>query len=133
MKLLVAALCAVALACAACAETVPAAPSVGPATVTETFTAAIGVSGSNTHPITVQTVGKFVVTLVSADPAVAIGIAVGTLSNGTCVILSSNNAVSAGGTVALTGTALAGSFCVEVFDVGTIVDSLTYTITVAHS
>ncbi len=133
MKLLVAALCAVALACAACAETVPAAPSVGPATVTETFTASLGVSGSNTHPITVQTVGKFVVTLVSVDPAVAIGIAVGSLSNGTCVALSSNSTVHDPGTVAVSGTALAGTFCVEVYDVGNVVDTVTYTISVAHS
>ncbi len=133
MKLLVAALCAVALACAACAETIPAAPSVGPATLTDTFTAALGVSGSNTHPITVQTVGKFAVTLVSIDPAVAIGIAVGSLSNGTCVAFSSNKTVQDAGTVAVSGTALAGSFCVEVFDVGNVVDTVTYTISVAHS
>jgi hypothetical protein len=123
----------VALACGACAETVPAAPSVGPATVTETFTATLGVSGSNTHPITVQNVGKFTVTLVSVDPAVAVGIAVGSLSNGTCLALSSNTTVHDPGTVAVSGTALAGSFCVEVYDVGNVVDTLTYTIAVAHS
>jgi hypothetical protein len=133
MKLLVAALCAAALACAACAETVPAAPSVGPATTTDTFTATLGVSGSNTHPITVQTVSKFVVTLVSIDPAVPIGVAVGSLSNGTCVALSTNATVHDPGTVAVSGTALAGSFCVEVYDVGNVVDTLTYTISVAHS
>jgi hypothetical protein len=133
MKLFVAALCAAALACAACNETVPAAPSVAPATLTETFTATIGVSGSNTHPVTVQQTSKFVVTLVSADPAVALGIAVGSLSNGTCVAFATNRSVTAGGTLALSGTALPGSFCVEVFDVGTVVDTVTYTISVAHS
>src|SRR5436309_9092557 len=124
MKLLVATLCAAALACAACNETVPAAPSVGPATVTETFTAALGVSGSNTHPITVQTVGKFVVTLVSIDPAVPIGIAVGSLSNGTCLALSSNTTVRAPGTIAVSRTALAGSLCVEGYDVSNVADTL---------
>jgi hypothetical protein len=133
MKWLVATLCAAALACAACAETVPAAPSVAPATVTETFTASLGVSGSNTHPVTVQQPGKFVVTLVSIDPAVAVGVAVGSLSNGTCLAFSTNASVQPGGTVAISGTALAGSFCVEVYDVGNVVDTVTYTISVAHS
>jgi hypothetical protein len=133
MKLLVATLCAVALACAACSETVPAAPSVAPATLTDSFTATIGVSGSNTHPVTVQQPGKFVVTLVSIDPPVTIGMAVGSLSNGTCVAFSTNASVQTPGAVALSGTALAGSFCVEVFDVGNVVDTVTYTLTVAHS
>jgi hypothetical protein len=133
MKLLVATLCAAALACAACNESVPAAPSVAPATITETFTATLGVGLSNTHPVTVQQASKFVVTLVTIDPAVAIGIAVGSLSNGTCVALSSNSSVQAGGTVAISGTALPGSFCVEVYDVGNVVDTVTYTISVAHS
>jgi hypothetical protein len=131
MKLLVATLCAVALACAACTEAVPAAPSVAPAAITETFTATLGVSGSNTHPITVQQVSRFVVTMVSIDPAVRVGMAVGSLSNGTCVALTTNSTVEAGGTIS--GTALAGSFCIEVYDVGTITDSATYTISVAHS
>src|SRR4051812_36500524 len=116
MKWLVATLCAAALACAACSETVPAGPSVAPATITDSFTGALGVSGTNTHPVTVQQPGKFVVTVVSIDPPTTVGMAVGSLSNGTCVAFSTNASVQGAGTVALSGTALAGSFCVEVYD-----------------
>lgn len=133
MKLLVAMLCAAALACAGCAESAPAAPSVADATITDTFTASLSTGGSNTHPITVQQVSRFVVTLVSVDPPVTLGITVGSLSNGTCFPLSSKSGVQAGATVAISGTALAGTFCVQVFDTGTVVDTATYTISVAHS
>jgi hypothetical protein len=133
MKLFVATLCAVALACAACNETVPAAPSVGPATVTDTFVGTLAPSGADTHPVIVQQVSRFVVTLVNADPSVALGVAVGSLSNGVCVAFSTNSSVQPGGIVAVSGTALPGTFCVQVFDTGTVIDTVSYTINVAHS
>jgi hypothetical protein len=133
MKLLVAALCAVALACAACNETVPPPPSVGPSTITDAFTGSLAVGGANTHPVVVQQVSRFVVTLVSVDPPIALGILVGSLSNGVCVPLTTNAAVQPGSNVAISGTALAGTFCVQVSDIGNVVDTATYTITVAHS
>jgi hypothetical protein len=133
MKLLVATLCAAALACAACTKSAPPAPSVADATITETFTASLTPSASNTHPVTVSQVSRFIVTLVSVDPQINLGITVGSLSNGTCIGLKTNAAVQAGSTVAISGTALAGTFCVVVYDPGTVVDTATYTITVAHS
>jgi hypothetical protein len=134
MKLMVGTICAIALACAACSDpAAPPAPSVSGATVTDTFSGTLTVGGSNFHPVTVQQVSRFLVTLTSVAPAAALGISVGTLGNGICAPLSSSPAVVPGGTAALSGTALAGSLCVTVFDVGNLVEPVTYTISVAHS
>ena len=133
MRFVIALSCAAALAAAACGESAPAAPSVAPATITETFTGTVAVSGSSLQSITVTQVSKLAVTLTSVDPAAAVGISIGTLSNGTCAVISTNSPVVAGSTTVLSGTALPGTLCVNVYDVGNLVEPVTYTISVAHS
>jgi hypothetical protein len=134
MKFLMAFSCAAALAAAACGDPVPpAAPSVAPSTITESLSGTLPVAGSSLQNITVSQVGKMSVTLTSVTPAVAVGIGVGTPSSGTCVLLDSRSPVVAGSTVLLSGTALAGNLCVSVFDIGNLVENVTYTIEVSHS
>ncbi|HEY2905437.1 MAG TPA: hypothetical protein VGJ29_06015 [Vicinamibacterales bacterium] len=133
MRFVIALCCAAALAAAACGESAPAAPSVAPATITETFTGTVAVSGSSLQSITVNQVSKLTVTLTSVDPSAALGIGIGSLSNGTCVVLTTNSPVVAGGSTVLSGTALAGTLCVTIYDVGNLVEPVTYTISVAHS
>jgi hypothetical protein len=134
MKFLIAFSCAAALAAAACSDPVPpAAPSVAPPTITETFSGTLPVAGSSLQNVTVNQVSKMTVKLTSVTPDAAVGIGVGTPSSGTCVLLDSRSPVSAGSTVLLSGTALAGNLCVSLFDVGNLTENVTYTIEVSHS
>lgn len=123
-----------ALAAAACGDpTAPAAPTPAPATTTETFGGTLTVSGNNMHQFTVQQIGALRVTVDSVSPGAVVGVGVGTPAAAVCNVVEHANAV-AGATVQLSGTAtVAGTFCVSVYDVGNLVEAVTYTITVVHS
>jgi len=125
------------LACAACgASNAPTAPSA-PANITDTFSASIAQQGSITHNFKVAATGGVTVTLTSVSPLATMSIGVGMMtSDGTnCVTtLSQNDNARANNTVALQGTAVAGNYCIRVYDSGNVPESttVTYTVTVLH-
>src|SRR4029450_4998933 len=132
----VASLVVVAALASACADpVVPAAPTPVAPTVTETFTGTLLQLGANSHQFSVQQIGGIKVSITKIEPSAAVSIGIGTPStaSGTCLAISNLTAVASEGTQ-ISGTAtLAGSFCVSVSDVGTLVEPVTYSITVLHS
>jgi hypothetical protein len=120
----------------ACSDpTPPAAPTPVTPTISETFTGTLTLAGNNSHPFAVSQVGGVRVSLTLVSPSAAVGIGVGTpsTSTGTCTVLS-NLTVVGGPGVQMSGTAtVTGSFCLAVFDVGNLVESVAYTVTVLHS
>ena len=63
----------------------------------------------------------------------AVGLGIGTFGVGSCTIIDRINAV-AGASVQLSGTVtVPGTYCVEVFDLGNLVEPAAYTINVLHS
>jgi len=135
MKHAVGLVVALALAAASCASDtqVPPAPTAVPASITDTLTGTLTVGGTSAQPFTVQQTGHLTVTLNSVTPAAAVGIGIGTPSAGGCAVVSSQSPVVPGTTVAMSGIALSGNLCVSVFDVGNLVETVTYTLTVFHS
>ncbi len=134
MKRILFAVLGVSLLTAACSDPVPpAAPTPAAPTITDTFSDTLLVLGTNTHQFTVGEVGGVKVTLNSVDPSAAVGIGVGAPTTGACTVLSKITAVGGAG-VQLSGTAtVTGTFCLSVYDVGNLVEPVTYTITVLHS
>ncbi len=134
MKRILFAVLGVSLLTAGCGDPVPpAAPTPVAPTITETFSDTLLVLGSNTHQFTVGQVGGVKVTLNSVNPSATVGIGIGTSATGACAVLSNTTAVD-GASVQLSGTAtVAGTFCVSVYDVGNLVEPVTYTVTVLHS
>jgi hypothetical protein len=120
------------------------APTATGTVSTETFTGSVlppvaGVAQVDVHNFTITVGGGSLnVTLVSAGPpsTITMGLGVGNPSStGTCSFLT-NGAIStvAGSTAQLTGTNFsAGTYCVAVFDVGNVLQPVTYTVTVAHT
>ncbi len=104
---------------------------------TETFTGTVPVQGADFHNFTVTTGGTINVTLVAAGPppTITMELAVGTPSStGVCSLLSgAATAATASTTAQLTGTLAAGTYCVEVLDVGNAAVPIAYTVTVAHT
>jgi hypothetical protein len=142
-RLAVIALAAAAAACGGSSSS--PSPVVTNATVTtETFTGTLnppanGVGDSKVHSFTVNTGGGSInVTLVSAGPpaTIQVGLALGNPSStGSCSIIPGFSLQTAAGSTAqipATG-APAGAYCVAIFDVGNILQPITYTITVAHT
>jgi hypothetical protein len=111
----------------------PATPTPVTPTVTESFSDALQVSGRNMHQFTVQQVGGLKVSVADVTPGAAVGLGVGTPNGAVCTVLSGLTAVP-GPAPQLSGTAtIAGAFCIAVYDVGNLVEPVTYTVTVQHS
>jgi hypothetical protein len=126
------------------ANVLPPTPPVAEATVTETFTGTVNVLNVSSHNFFVGTTGKLVITLSSvrptADPEtasnVAVGLGVGVPAGFSCALTLGSDAsktVQASSSAQIRGTAISGTFCVTIYDVGNLTDSVDYTIIVAHS
>jgi hypothetical protein len=111
--------------------TAPSAP-----VTTETFSGVVAVSGTDVHPFTVALSGDQVsVVLTAAGPpsTIYMGLGIGTYDGTTCTLLTQGSVVTAAGTTAqLAGAAVAGSYCVQVYDVGNQTVPITYSVTVNH-
>jgi hypothetical protein len=108
----------------------PSAPSV-----TETFTGTVPVGGSDSHQFVVAQGGEVDVTLTAAGPPATIfmGIGLGAPSTATCPhTFGELRSVQAGPNIAGNVFLNAGTYCVDVFDVGNQAVPVTYTVTVAH-
>ena len=106
---------------------------------TDTFTGTLEVGGTHDHTFTVTKTGEVDITLTSISGAgvpstVFVGLFVGTPSGDVCTLIQGfGGSVQANLTTPqITGNANAGSFCVEIKDVGNLAASVDYSITVAH-
>jgi hypothetical protein len=105
--------------------------------VTDTFTGTVPMGGLDFQNFTVTTGGTVNATLVAAGPppTITMGFAIGTPgTTGVCSLLSGAQVTTpAGATAQLTGSLAAGTYCVEVVDVGNAAGPIAYTVTVAHT
>src|SRR5689334_17024297 len=107
--------------------------SVSPLT-TETFNGTVDVGGVTFNKFVVPTSGEVDVTLTAAGPPstiyMGLGIGTPTSDNSSCVLLANAYTITqAGATPQLSGTAAAGTLCVEVYDVGNQTAQVSYTVT----
>ena len=128
------ALLLIALTASACSDnSTPSGPTAPtPTAVTETFDGTLTVNGAVTQPFAVGTAGTVVVRLVALEPADAvIGVSIGTWNGVTCQIVIANDNATSGASA--TGNATAtGNYCVRVYDVGKLTQSVGYQVTVTH-
>ena len=110
--------------------------STSPTTAqTETFSGTLAPQGSSVFTFTVSKSGQVSITLtnvVSTSTAV-LGLGLGTPNGTACTVTSSTQSATPGSTAQIAVTQNAGTYCVRVFDVGTLPASVTFTITVAHT
>jgi hypothetical protein len=109
--------------------------STGGQTVTDTFPGVLLAQTVNWHQFTVQKAGPVTVVLASITPlaTITIGLAIGTFDGTACTTVAGTQNDTAKVGTTIDGNAGAGTFCVGVYDVGNIVDSVEYTIRVNHS
>lgn len=111
--------------------TTPTAPVTSP--VTETFASQLLVGGSASRSFTAAKAGTATVTLVSAGTSatkVGFGIGVPDVSGSGCLFTRSNDAATAG--TAFTLPVDAGTFCVRVYDTGTLTSTIAFSITIVR-
>jgi hypothetical protein len=123
-----------ALVAAGCADPIaPTTPTPAVPTVTESFTDTLLVGGANLHPFTVGAIGGVKVSLTSVEPGAAVGLGIGTQGLSGCSLIDHIEAV-AGPSVMMSGTVtVPGTYCVQIFDLGNLVEPAVYTINVLHS
>jgi hypothetical protein len=130
-----------AILCAACggdAKEIPTAPTVSPASVSESFSGSLTVQNQNSHNFFVSSAGQLAITLTAVGPPsdIAIGLGLGVPSGFSCALTLGTgtfNTVQASTAPQIKGIAIPGTFCVTVYDVGNVMDTVDYTITVDHS
>jgi hypothetical protein len=114
--------------------TTPTAPTTNP--TTESFTGTVQVGSFDVKPFTVAlSGGQLNVILTAAGPPATIqmGLGIGSYAAPTCTLFSNGSVVTPAGAIAqLTGTANAGSYCVQVSDVGNQSAPVSYAVTVTH-
>jgi hypothetical protein len=101
---------------------------------TETFSGSLAQQSSNLYTFTVSQAGLVSVTLGSLSPAtVEVGVGIGTPNGPTsCTLSSSNPTAMPGATPQITVTESAGSYCVEIYDVGNLKGTSAFSITIVH-
>lgn len=128
LALLVATL--VASACAGEDFSLPAAPT--PTETTDTFAGTLSVNGGTTFQF-LSNRGTVTATLrsVAPDPTIAVGLSLGTWNGATCSAVLSNDSAIQGSVIYATVNAT-GLLCVRVYDVGKLVEPLTFELGVVH-
>jgi hypothetical protein len=115
-------------------DTTPTSPSA--TLVTENFTGTVDPGGNAVNQFAVTTSGNQLnVILTAAGPpaTIYVGLGVGSYASSTCTLLTNGSVLAqAGATAQLSGTVNAGTYCVEVFDVGNQTAQISYTVTVTH-
>lgn len=123
-------------ATAGCGSDSSTATTPTPATTTETFAGTVDHLGTAGHAFTVGTTGPVTITLTAVGPltTMSMGIGIGTWDGTTCYASSTKNDNARTGVTALTGTANAGSYCVNVFDSGNVPEEwqVSYEVQVVH-
>jgi hypothetical protein len=87
------------------------------------------------YTFTVAKSGQVSITLTSVAPTAttALGLGIGTANGTACVLSSSTPTAIAGSTAQIAVTESPGTYCVKVYDPGTLSASVTFTVTIAHS
>jgi hypothetical protein len=134
--------CLILLASAACSggsssgsSTAPSTPPLAP--TSETFTGTVPVNGSDVHNFNVNlSNGQVTADLTAAGPpsTIAMGLGIGTISNGTCTLFTNLTVVATPGSTPQTGgnSFPTGTYCVAIFDVGNQLVDVSYSVTVTH-
>ena len=101
----------------------------------ETFSGTLAPQGSSVFTFTAAKSGTVAVTLTTLTPSTTsgVGLGFGTPNGAACTLTSSTPNATAGSAAQITVNANAGSYCVRVYDSGSLTSAATFTITVTHS
>jgi hypothetical protein len=118
----------------ACSSTPTSTTPTTPTTVTDNFSGTVTPNGAVTHTLIVLAAGQITATLTSVSPnpdTQVLGLALGTWNGTACQIVIANDAAKQGTQVLGTASAT-GTFCARVYDVGSVVDPVSYALQVVH-
>lgn len=117
-------------------DTTSSVTSPSPTASTETFAGSLTSSATTSHQFAVTATGVVTVTLTSVSPlsTMGLGVQISSWDGTTCGTVVAQNANGRSGTAALSGSAAAGNYCVQVYDSGNVPTDwqVDYTVEVLH-
>ncbi len=120
--------------CVGCSDT-PTSPTSAVADVSASpFSSQLAPKGTATRAFTVSTPGAVNITLSSTNPAgIVVGLGVGIpRSNGAGCSLSRSVETVAGPSPQITVTVDTGTYCAQIYDLGTLTDPLAFTLSISR-
>jgi hypothetical protein len=117
---------------AACGSSTPASPTASTSPVTETFSSMLAAGGTSAHTFMLTERGTITVTLTSVDPAIQVGVGIGIAGGAPSCSLTKSALVAPGTTVQIAETAGPGGYCAEIYDPGTVVEQVNFSMTIQH-
>jgi hypothetical protein len=118
----------------ACGDSTTAA-STTTTTTTENFNSVLAVGGNTSRAFTMTTAGTITVTLTtfgSGTQKAGLGIGVPTAALGSPCSVTQSTITTAGASPQITTTADAGTYCVQIYDTGSIVGDTGFQIAIVH-
>jgi len=113
------------------APTTPTAPTA----VTDTFAGTVTRNGATSHPFPVGSAGGgdviAVLKALSPDATAVVGMSLGTWNGTACQAVLSNDRATVSSSLLGRATS-AGTLCVRIFDVGTLIEPQDYEVEVVH-
>ena len=106
-------------------------PSTPTKPAAETWSSALAPGGMSSRSFTVTVAGTINVTMTSAGSTVGLGVGLPRVSGGGCRLGVSVN-TGGGSAPQISTQADAGQYCVQVFDLGTLTDPISFTLTIDH-
>ena len=107
--------------------TSPSTTTAGP----ETWTSVLAPGGTSSRSFTVKAAGTISVTMTSAGTTVGLGVGLPRVTGGGCRLGVAVNA-DASTTPQITTQADAGQYCVQVYDLGTLTDPISFALKIDH-
>ncbi|MCR4375779.1 MAG: hypothetical protein NUW22_13110 [Acidobacteria bacterium] len=123
------------LTLAGCDDDAPTTPTETPTTTTITFASNLAVGGASTRSFAVTRTGTVSVTLVNAgnSTTLKVGLGVGIpLGDGSGCVLSRSVETVAGTTAQLELTVDTGTYCVQIYDPGTLTAVVPFSISLVY-
>ena len=113
----------------------PTAPSSATSPVTVVYDTQLYPRGAASRTLSVAQAGNVVLTLTSVRPdssvSLGVGLGIPRADGGGCH-LSQSVSTASGAAPQLSATVDAGTYCVKVFDLGTLTDAVSFAITIVH-
>jgi hypothetical protein len=108
--------------------------ATAPTLTTEQFNGSLVPGGSVTFPFTAVSTGAVSATLTTLTPqtTITVGFGIGQPSGGACLLISGAYSETEKAGVSLSDTISPGSYCVELYDIGNVSSTDSFTITVTH-
>ena len=123
------------LAFAGCDKKTPTTPTETPTTTTITFASNLAVGGASTRSFVVTRAGVVSVTLTNADNSTTLRVGLGVgipLGDGSGCVLSRSVETVAGATAQLELTVDTGTYCVQIYDPGTLTAVVPFSISLVY-